>query len=102
MKKRLFISIITNFAFVLGSIFMANAFCVYNNASIPINAYVTGSSSRSFFQAIYPGTSKCCNYANTGCNPSGSQGATLTLKITSNCGCNYNATIVAGLLISLV
>ena len=102
MKKHLVISIITNFVFVLGSIFMTNAFCIYNDANFPIEAYVGGQGTRSFSQFINPGTYACCNYADTGCNPSGSRDTILTMQIASYCGCGYNAQIVAGQLISLV
>ena len=65
----------------------AAAFCVYNDADKPFNFRIPDGgliANSGFRERIHGGHKSCCNYADTGCNPSGSK----TGKITAGIECN--------------
>ena len=84
----------------LSGVFMANAYCIYNNASIPVFVEVGSDPFTSFKQTIAPGQNGCCNWQTDGCNPSRNRNESLPMKITSTCGCYDQGQVVAGQLIS--
>ncbi|RHZ80899.1 hypothetical protein Glove_130g110 [Diversispora epigaea] len=81
---------------VLSSVFMVNAYCVYNNASIPVSVEVGSDTFTSFKHTLAPGEYKCCNWQTESCNPSKDINASLPMKITSDCGCYSQGQILAG------
>ncbi|CAG8615808.1 10559_t:CDS:2 [Ambispora leptoticha] len=81
---------------VLSSVFMVNAYCVYNSASIPVYVTIGSNVFTSFKQTLAPGTYGCCNWQNESCNPSKNKNETLPMTIESDCGCYYEGQIVAG------
>ena len=84
----------------LGSVFMANAYCIYNNASIPVYVEIGSDPFTSFKQTIGPGQNGCCNWQTEGCNPSTNRDEALPMMISSACGCYNQGQVIAGQLIS--